>query len=253
MPPSSGPRATARPVMAPQMPNAVPRSLPRKASASRASETANMMAPPTPCSGAGELEHQRVPARPARTAARRPLNIDQPDEVETTPADTCRPGCRRSAAARPGSARTHRPPTAGRREASMQGAVWMSGSATFTIVTSSSSMKVPRQTPTSVHHLFAAGPPPGGPPGARASGAVDRAAGSCGAGSCAAGACGVASGSAFRCLGVGGSVMTAWAMVSSSPALSDVYGRTQVCQTILPATRRTWLVPDPQAPHRPHR
>ena len=40
----------------------------------------------------------------------------------------------------------------------------MSGSATFTIVTSSSSMNVPRQTATSVHHLFprrSGTPPPG--------------------------------------------------------------------------------------------
>ena len=49
MPPSSGPMATARPVTAPQTPKAVPRSLPRKASASNASDTANMIAPPTPC------------------------------------------------------------------------------------------------------------------------------------------------------------------------------------------------------------
>ena len=34
--------------------------------------------------------------------------------------------------------------------------VWMSGSATFTIVMSSSSMNVPRQTAISVHHLFGA-------------------------------------------------------------------------------------------------
>ena len=33
-------------------------------------------------------------------------------------------------------------------------ACWISGSATFTIVMSSSSMKVPRQTATSVHHLL---------------------------------------------------------------------------------------------------
>ena len=48
-PPSRGPMATARPVMVPQTPNAMPRSLPRKASASRARETANMIAPPMPC------------------------------------------------------------------------------------------------------------------------------------------------------------------------------------------------------------
>ena len=48
-PPISGPRATPRPVTAPHSPNATPRSLPRKALASNASDTANMIAPPTPC------------------------------------------------------------------------------------------------------------------------------------------------------------------------------------------------------------
>ena len=47
-PPTSGPIATAAPVVAPQMPNAVPRSRPWKAFASSASETANMIPPPTP-------------------------------------------------------------------------------------------------------------------------------------------------------------------------------------------------------------
>ena len=47
-PPSTGPTATATPVIDPQMPKAVPRSLPWKASASRAREVANMTAPPMP-------------------------------------------------------------------------------------------------------------------------------------------------------------------------------------------------------------
>ena len=37
-------------------------------------------------------------------------------------------------------------------------AVWMSGNATLTIVMSSKSMNVPRQTATSVHHLSSAAP-----------------------------------------------------------------------------------------------
>ena len=48
-PPTSGPIATAPPVVAPQIPNAVPRSLPWNSWASSASETANIVAPPTPC------------------------------------------------------------------------------------------------------------------------------------------------------------------------------------------------------------
>ena len=47
-PPSTGPIATATPVVAPKTPNAVPRSLPWKALASRASAVANMAAPPMP-------------------------------------------------------------------------------------------------------------------------------------------------------------------------------------------------------------
>ena len=47
-PPSTGPIATAMPVIAPNTPKAVPRSRPRKAWASSASAVANMIAPPTP-------------------------------------------------------------------------------------------------------------------------------------------------------------------------------------------------------------
>jgi hypothetical protein len=47
-PPTSGPTATAAPVVAPQSPNAVPRSLGRNAVASSASEVANISAPPIP-------------------------------------------------------------------------------------------------------------------------------------------------------------------------------------------------------------
>ena len=47
-PPTSGPIATARPVVAPQMPNAVARSRPSNSWARRASEVANIAAPPMP-------------------------------------------------------------------------------------------------------------------------------------------------------------------------------------------------------------
>ena len=47
-PPTSGPIATAPPIVAPQTPNAVPRSRPWNSWASSASEQANMAAPPTP-------------------------------------------------------------------------------------------------------------------------------------------------------------------------------------------------------------
>ena len=68
-PPSSGPIATARPVTAPQTPNAVPRSLPRKASASSASDTANMIAPPTPCKARDSCSISVLTAKPHSTDA----------------------------------------------------------------------------------------------------------------------------------------------------------------------------------------
>ena len=84
IPPSSGPMATASPVTAPQTPKATPRSLPRKASASRASATENMIAPPTPCSPRDScsisaltaVPHSSDPrvkmTRPTRYSRRRP-------------------------------------------------------------------------------------------------------------------------------------------------------------------------------------
>ena len=48
-PPTSGPIATAPPIVAPQTPNAMPRSLPWNACAISASEVANIIAPPMPC------------------------------------------------------------------------------------------------------------------------------------------------------------------------------------------------------------
>ena len=48
-PPTSGPIATATPTVAPQIPNAVPRSRPWNSCEMIASETANIPAPPIPC------------------------------------------------------------------------------------------------------------------------------------------------------------------------------------------------------------
>ena len=47
-PPTSGPIATAPPIVAPQMPIAVPRSLPWNSWAISASDVANIAAPPIP-------------------------------------------------------------------------------------------------------------------------------------------------------------------------------------------------------------
>ena len=48
MPPTSGPIATASPIVAPQIPNAVPRSLPWNSCEMSASAVANIVAPPIP-------------------------------------------------------------------------------------------------------------------------------------------------------------------------------------------------------------
>ncbi len=83
-PPSTGPTATATPVTAPQTARAVPRSRPRNAWASRASDVANMIAPPMPCparastsmTGATASAHSSDPAvktaRPVTNRSRRP-------------------------------------------------------------------------------------------------------------------------------------------------------------------------------------
>ena len=60
-PPTSGPKATATPMVAPYTPIATPRSRPGLNSwATSASETANMIAPPTPWSARDEVEERRI-------------------------------------------------------------------------------------------------------------------------------------------------------------------------------------------------
>ena len=63
-PPSTGPTATATPVVAPKYANAVPRSRPVNAPDSRASAVANMIAPPTPCAARASDRNSTVGARP---------------------------------------------------------------------------------------------------------------------------------------------------------------------------------------------
>ena len=53
--------ATAPPIVAPQIPNAVPRSRPVNAPAMRASEVANIAAPPAPWSARARLSTHGVP------------------------------------------------------------------------------------------------------------------------------------------------------------------------------------------------
>ena len=64
IPPMTGPTATAAPLTAPNTPNAMPRSRPRKAWAIRASEVANIIAPPTPCTARARLSISGVEESP---------------------------------------------------------------------------------------------------------------------------------------------------------------------------------------------
>ena len=68
-PPASGPIATAPPIVAPQMPKAVPRSFPWNVAASSASEVANSIAPPMPCTARETVSTVGVPARPHASEA----------------------------------------------------------------------------------------------------------------------------------------------------------------------------------------
>ena len=63
-PPTTGPTATANPVVAPHSPIAVPRSLGANSWAIRASEVANIIAPPRPCTARATLSTVGEPASP---------------------------------------------------------------------------------------------------------------------------------------------------------------------------------------------
>jgi hypothetical protein len=149
-PPSSGPMATASPVTAPHTPNATPRSLPRKASASSASATANMIAPPAPCRARESWSISVLAANPHSAEAH--VNTTRPIRyISLRPQESARlPAVSKNAARVSAYASTIHC----RSEKLEFSACWISGRATVTIVTSSSSMNVPRHTATSVHHLF---------------------------------------------------------------------------------------------------
>ena len=63
-PPSTGPTATAIPVIAPNTPKAMPRSLPWNALDKSASDVANMIAPPTPCPARASVRNRGLGASP---------------------------------------------------------------------------------------------------------------------------------------------------------------------------------------------
>ena len=85
MPPTSGPIATASPIVAPQMPNAVPRSFPRNSCEISASAVANIAAPPIPWSAPRDDQEERV----VRDAAggRGDREQDDPDHEEPPAAE----------------------------------------------------------------------------------------------------------------------------------------------------------------------
>ena len=76
MPPTTGPIATAAPITPPYTPNAMPRSLPRKASAISASEVANIIAPPMPCTARARFSASGLVERPH--AAEAAVNTTRP-------------------------------------------------------------------------------------------------------------------------------------------------------------------------------
>ena len=93
-PPTSGPIATAAPIVAPQIPKAVPRSRPWNSWVRMASETENMIAPPTPWSAAGEVQEERAGGGAAEGGGDRE-NHD-PGEEDPLAAEQVAERCRRS-------------------------------------------------------------------------------------------------------------------------------------------------------------
>ena len=77
-PPTSGPIATAPPTTAPQTPNAIARSLPWNSCPIRASEVANIAAPPIPCKPRAKLSRVGSPAIPQRKDAK--VKMPRPSE-----------------------------------------------------------------------------------------------------------------------------------------------------------------------------
>src|SRR5215211_6381063 len=149
-PPTSGPIATATPIVAPYMPMAVPRSRPAGNScAIRASDTANITAPPTPWSARARLrnvgsganaqsrEETEKIASPAPNSLRRPSRSASEPAVSTSAA---------SVSAYASTTHWRSPKLAPRSPR-------IDGSATFTTVISSSSMNVATEAAINVHHF----------------------------------------------------------------------------------------------------
>ena len=146
-PPITGPAAMAMPVIAPKTPKATPLCGPFKVY--RASEVANMMAPPTPWP-ARAIDRKEDPGRGAHSNDPSVKIGDSDDEEQTTAVPVGED--RRGRAERRGPERRRRAPTAVLNPACSP--PWIAGWAIVTIVTSSSSMNIPVQTAIRVHHFL---------------------------------------------------------------------------------------------------
>ena len=150
-PPITGPVATASPVIAPKTPKAVPLSRPLNDSESRASDVANMKAPPMPWNARERAKttipvakpHSAEPATkiatPMRKRSRRPFRSARVPAVKRSDA----------------SASAYASMTHCNAESEELNDPAMSGKATFTIVRSRSNMKTPMHTTARVDHLRA--------------------------------------------------------------------------------------------------
>src|SRR5262245_57831254 len=154
MPPTSGPAATARPTVEPQMAIAPARSGPRYSAPINASAVANSAAPPTPCSARAASSVATFVASPQSSEAALKTTTPTTNTSRRPYRSASAPAVRMSAASVMAYASTtHCSPV---RLASRLR--WMLGSATFTIVMSTSSMKVVAHTATRVQRRSLATP-----------------------------------------------------------------------------------------------
>ena len=149
MPPASGPIATAAPIVAPQIPNAVPRSRPWNSCERRASEVANMMAPPTPCAARAAMRNPAVFAIPQRNE----VTVKKPRPTTNTRLRPSRSASEPAVSMKVASVSAYASMIHCNCEKLASRSLSTSGSATFTIVMSSRSMKIAVQTAINAHHL----------------------------------------------------------------------------------------------------
>ncbi|MFY9671447.1 MAG: hypothetical protein WAK44_26135 [Trebonia sp.] len=153
-PPTIGPAAAAAPLTAPHTPNATPRSRPEYELLISAIVVANIAAAPSPCTPRAAIstptfgarphasEDNANTTRPIRYTRRRPSRSATDPTVSTSAASTS----------------AYKSITHCRSWNVVCSSRAMSGSATVTIVTSTSNMNVPAQTATNGHHFFISPP-----------------------------------------------------------------------------------------------